>query len=85
MSNEVKMRVLLDINCICGKRVYFGHDEENNPCMVHTLPTCEKFDSCDDPSELLRHINQTNQQNIKPSNMPSCVSEPHGNAPWGMN
>jgi len=79
------MNILLDINCVCGKRIAFGYDDENNPCMVHSLPTCEKFDSCDDPSELLKHINQINQQNIKPSNVPSCVSEPHGNARWGMN
>lgn len=84
MSNQVKMRVLLDINCVCGKRVYFGYDKENRPCMVHSLPTCEQFDACEDPSELLRHINKVNQQST-PRNVPSCVSEPHGNARWGMN
>jgi hypothetical protein len=52
--------------------------------MVHGLPTCEQFDACEDPSELLRHINKVNQQST-PRNVPSCVSEPHGNARWGMN
>lgn len=93
MPNQFKINVLLDINCVCGERLKIGYDEENHPCIIHSLPTCEQFDTCENPAELLRHINKINGSSIipkshqqsTPRNVPSCVSEPHGNARWGMN
>lgn len=39
----------------CQRKFSAGHDDDGNPGLIHTLPTCKQFDELE-PDEYLRAV-----------------------------